>query len=112
MANFSLKPDYTFEEAPQYKTLITEFENGVEQRRAKRASAITEYRLVYKNRSASDLSTITTLFNAQKGALTSFTWEHPVSAVEKTVRFKEDSLTYRNTVYGLYDIEFSLIEVL
>jgi uncharacterized protein (TIGR02217 family) len=110
--DFLLAPDYVFDETPQFKTLISEFENGVEQRRAKRASAITEYRLQYKNRDATDLSTITTLFNAKKGSLTSFTWTHPISAATKTVRFKEDSLTYSCTTYGRYDIEFVLKEVI
>jgi phage-related protein len=113
MANdLILKPDYVFDENPQYKTLISQFENGAEQRRAKRSSAITEYKLVYKNRTATDLGTITTLFNSKKGTLTSFTWTHPISASTLTVRFKEDSLTYSNTSYGLYDFEFNLVSIL
>ena len=111
MDDFTLAPDFVFEETPQYKTLISTFENGAEQRRAKRSSAITEYRLVYKNRSADDLSTITTLFNAKLGALTSFTWTHPIDATTKTVRFKEDSLAYRCVSYGLYEIELTLITI-
>lgn len=113
MANeFLLAPDFVFDENPQYKTLISQFENGVEQRRAKRSSAITEYKLVYKNRSATDLGTVTTLFNSKKGALTSFTWTHPISAATLTVRFKEDSLTYSHTSCGLYDFEFTLVSIL
>lgn len=111
MPDFILAPDYVFDETPQYKTLISQFENGAEQRRAKRSAAITEYRLIYKNRSQADLDTITTLFNAKKGTLTSFTWTHPISAATKTVRFKEDSLTYSNKSYLLYDIEFVLTEI-
>jgi len=109
---FILAPDYVFDETPQYKTLISTFENGAEQRRAKRSSAVTEYKLVYKNRSAADLGTVTTLFNSKKGALTSFTWTHPISAATLTVRFKEDSLTFSNTVFGLYDFEFNLITII
>lgn len=113
MANdFILAPDYVFEENPQYKTLISQFENGAEQRRAKRSSAITEYKLVYKTRRQADLNTVTALFNSKKGALTSFTWTHPISGSTLTVRFKEDSLTYTNISYGLYNFEFSLITIL
>jgi len=111
MPDFILAPDYVFDENPQYLTLVSQFENGAEQRRAKRANAITEYRLIYKNRSQDDLDTVTTLFNAKKGALTSFTWTHPISGATKTVRFKEDSLVYSNTNYLIYNFEFSLIEV-
>ena len=112
MANdFILAPDYVFEQTPKYNTIISEFENGAEQRRAKRSTAITEYRLVYKNRDSTDLGTITTLFNAKLGALTAFTWTHPFSSETLTVRFKEDSLTYNNTSYGIYNIEFSLVSI-
>lgn len=109
---FLLAPDYVFEETPKYNTIISTFENGAEQRRAKRGSAITEWRLVYKNRSQADLDTITTLFNAKKGALMSFTWTHPISGATKTVRFKEDSLTYSNTSYLIYEFEFTLVTIL
>ena len=106
-----LNPDFVFEETPKYSTIISEFENGAEQRRAKRSSAITEYRLVYKNRNSTDLSTIQTLFGTKKGALTAFTWTHPFSSATLTVRFKDDSLTYRNSNYGIYDFEFSLVSI-
>jgi len=112
MANeFVLPPDYDFEEIPTYKTLISEFENGAEQRRAKRSSAITEYKLVYNNLSSTDLGTITTLFSSKKGALTSFTWTHPISGSTLTVRYKEDSLNYRCTSFGRYYCEFNLITI-
>ena len=110
--DLTLTPDFVFDQKSQYRTLISNFENGAEQRRAKRSSSITEYRLVYKNRNSTDLSTITTLFNSKKGALTAFTWTHPISSVSTTVRFKEDSLSYVYTAYGLYDIEFSLTTIL
>lgn len=112
MADLELNPDYVFDETPQYKTLISDFENGAEQRRAKRSTAITEYRLVYKNRTQADLDTITALFNTNKGALTAFTWTHPISSTDFTVRFKEDSLTYSNSNYLLYDFQFTLVTVL
>lgn len=107
-----LNPDYVFDEEPQYRTLISQFENGAEQRRAKRSGAITEYKLVYKNRSQADLDTITALFHSKKGALTSFTWTHPISGSTLTVRFKEDTLKYSNVSYRLYNFEFSLTTIL
>jgi phage-related protein len=112
MADFSLVPDYTFEQKPQYKTLISNFENGAEQRRPKRSGAITEYKLVYKNRNSTDLGIITALFEARKGSALSFTWLHPISGVTLTVRFKEDSLNPLYTNYGSYDVEFTLTTIL
>jgi len=112
MADFSLVPDYMFEQKPQYKTLISNFENGAEQRRSKRSSAITEYKLVYKNRGTTDIGIINALFTAKKGAALSFTWLHPISGVTLTVRFKEDSLNLVYTNYGSYDVEFTLTNIL
>jgi len=111
MSDFALAPDYTFETTKDYRTLITEFENGAEQRRQVWAAQRRSWKLRYKNRDATDLGTITTIFDSKKGMLTSFTWTNPVDSAEYTVRFKEDSLRYSNSVYGLYDIEFELIEV-
>jgi uncharacterized protein (TIGR02217 family) len=106
-----LAPDFVFETTPQFKSLISEAENGVEQRRPKWSQSRTSWRLQYKNRSATDLSTITTLFNTKKGASASFSWDNPDSGTY-TVRFKEDSFTYSMKAYGIYDFEFELIQVL
>jgi hypothetical protein len=111
MADFELPSGFDFEEIPQFKTLISEFENGAEQRRAKRSGAITEYRLVYRNISQSDMDIITTLYNSSKGALTIFTWLHPISGSTITVRFKEDSLSFVCTSFGIYQCEFNLITI-
>lgn len=111
-SDLTLNSDYTLETTPSYKTLVSTFENGVEQRRAKRASVIREWRLEYRNRSSADLGTIRTLFNSKYGALTSFTWDNPEDSTTYTVRFKEDSFTYAYKSYGIYDFSFTLVEVL
>jgi len=111
LSDFSLAPDYTFETTKEYKTLVSEFENGTEQRRQKWSAQRRSWKLVFKNRSATDLGTITTLFDAKKGALTSFTWTNPIDSTDYTVRFKEDSLSYSTDSYGLYNIQIELIEV-
>jgi phage-related protein len=111
MADFELPSGYDFEEIPKFNTLISSFENGAEQRRAKRSGAITEYKLVYKNISQADMDIITTLYNTSKGALSSFTWLHPISAETLTVRFKEDSLSFVCTSYGIYQCEFNIVTI-
>jgi uncharacterized protein (TIGR02217 family) len=110
-SDFTLAPDYTFETTKEYKTLVSEFENGVEQRRQKWSAQRRSWKLVYRNRSSSDLSTINTLFDNKKGMATSFTWDNPIDSTTYTVRFKADSLSYSTDYYGLYNIEFELIEV-
>jgi uncharacterized protein (TIGR02217 family) len=112
MADFTLAPDFQLETKPVYNTLVTQFENGIEQRRAKRSGSITEYGLQYRNRPASELATVKTLFNTKKGSLTAFTWTNPEDSTDYTVRFKEDSLSWRLKAFGLYDFDFTLVAVL
>lgn len=111
MADFTLAPDYTFTKETNYKTLVSQFESGVEQRRSKWTAPVRTWKLQYKNRDATDLGTIQTLFDAKLGAYQSFTWTNPVDSVDYTVRFKEDSLSVSCDYYGRYNIEFELIEV-
>lgn len=112
MADLELSPDYQFQTTKKYDTLITSFESGVEQRRAKRANPVTEFTLQFRNRAAADLTTIDNLFAAQKGAFTTFTWLNPEDSVTYTVRFKEDSFRKVLVHYGIWDFEFTLTTVL
>jgi phage-related protein len=118
MADLTLAPDYVLETMPQFKTLISQFENGVEQRRPQRSQWIREFKLTYKNRYYADMNTILTLFSSKQGAFQSFTWVNPEDGSTYTVRFKEDSFTRQlkagasNTSSAIYDFSFTLIEVL
>jgi uncharacterized protein (TIGR02217 family) len=111
MADLSLQGDYGLEENLQFQTLVSTFENGVEQRRAKWANQLREFALTFRNYSATDFATIRDFFLAKKGALTSFTWTNPNDSVDYTVRFKEDSWKSTLTSYGIYDFSFVLIQV-
>ncbi|MBI5872995.1 MAG: DUF2460 domain-containing protein [Candidatus Omnitrophica bacterium] len=112
MANdLILKPDFTFSTTPEFKTLITKFENGIEQRRPKWTGQLKSFKLVYENRPTLDLSTIQTLFTNKLGSYSAFTWTNPETSATHTVRFKNDSLTYVLKAPGIYDFEFELVEV-
>lgn len=109
--DLTLKPDYAVEQTAEYKTLISQFENGVEQRRAKWSAPLRQWKLVFNNRSASDVTTIMTLFNNKKGSLTSFLWTCPIDSTQYTVRFAQDSITKRLINPGIYTFSFDLIQV-
>jgi phage-related protein len=112
MSDFSLTCGYTIEETPTFNTLISKFENGVEQRRAKRSGSIREFNLQCKNMIQSEFVYVRDFFLAKKGALTSFTWTNPNDSAEYTVRYKEDSLKIQRTNYQIYDFSFVLIQAL
>jgi uncharacterized protein (TIGR02217 family) len=112
MADLTLAPDYTFDTTPSYSTIVSEFENGVEQRRARRATSIRKWRLGFINRTSDDVSTIQTLFDSMQGKLTAFVWTNPLDSQDYNVRFSDDEITFINKSYGIFDFEIGLTEVL
>ena len=106
-----LMPDYVYDEEIKYKTLVTEFENGYEQRRTKWNAPLRKFTLSYINRTSTELGTLKTLFTTKLGMATSFTWTNPNDSVEYTVRFQEDSFKFSNKAYGVYDIDIVLTQV-
>ena len=111
MSDLTSAPDYVYDEEIQFKTLVTEFENGSEQRRAKWASPLRRFTLSYRNRLTSEMETVKTLFTESLGKALSFTWTNPNDNVEYDVRFLEDSFKFSNKAYGVYDFEISLQQV-
>lgn len=112
MADFTHTPNSRVKETIEYDTLVSESENGVEQRRTKRSSARRTFECFATNQTPTELSTVTTMFNSKKGRYGSFTWNNPNDSTDYTVRFKEDSLRISREGYQIYDFEYTLIEVL
>jgi len=111
MSDFSWLPDFLIDEAVEYKTLVSEFENGAEQRRRKWQNPLSKWTLRFNNRTLSEMQAVRNFFKSKFGALMSFTWTNPNDAVEYTVRFVEDSFQFSRKAYGVYDFEFEFIEV-
>ena len=111
MSDFNYNPDFTVDEAVQYKTLISEFENGVEQRRRKWANPLRKWTLRFQHRTLTEMNNIRDFFISKYGARTAFTWTNPNDSVEYTVRFVEDSFKFVLKAYQIYDFEFDFIEV-
>ena len=68
----TLSPEFGLEEIVKFKTLITEFEDGTEQRRSKWAYPLREYRLNLKWYSETNMDTIWDFYIARKGAYDTF----------------------------------------
>jgi hypothetical protein len=110
-ADFTLAPDFGLEEAPQFKTVISQYENGVEQRRAKWSTPIREWRLCYKNRPATDYCCVRDFYICKCGGFCSWVWQNSNDNCCYTVRFKEDSLAWTLDAYCNWNFSFSLIQV-
>ena len=111
MSDFTYLPDFLIDEAVEYKTLISEFENGAEQRRRKWANPLSKWTLRFNNRTLDEMTAVRDFFKNKAGSLAAFTWTNPNDSVEYTVRFAEDSFKFSRKAYGIYDFEFDFIEV-
>lgn len=111
MSEFSYLPDSVIDEAVEYKTLISEFENGAEQRRRKRLNPLAKWTLRFSNRTHPEMTEVRDFFKSKFGAFMAFTWTNPNDSVEYTVRFIEDSFQFSRKAYGVYDFECEFIEV-
>jgi len=111
MSDFTYVPDYAFQETINYGTLITQYENGAEQRRSKWSSPRRSWSLNFSNLAEGNKNNLVSFFNAKKGQFTSFTWTNHNDSTEYTVRFDEDSLQIIQKAYQIYDILVKFIEV-
>ena len=111
MSDFNFKPDFVIEETVEYKTLISEFESGVEQRRRKWENPIRKWTLRFRTRTLSEMNAVKDFFISRYGAFGSFTWTNPNDSVEYSVRFVDDSFKFDMKSYQLYDFELNLREV-
>ena len=111
MSDFTFVPDFVLDETVSFKTIVSEFENGTEQRRRKWANPLRKWSLKFHNKTQSELNAIKSFFTSKYGASNQFTWTNPNDAVEYVVRFSEDNFKYALKSFGVYDVEFDLTEV-
>ena len=111
MADFTYLPDFVLVENKEYKTLISKFENGTEQRRGKWSSPLHTFNLQFKNRTQAEMEDLKAFFSDKEGMLDAFTWENPIDSTEYTVRFKEDGFTAELVAYQIYNVVLKFIQV-
>ena len=106
----SIIPQYSLVETDQYGTLITDLW-GKERRRNLWGPKKAFY-LKFEALSLGDARSIMDFFVARRGNYESFTWINPLDNVSYTVRFSEASLKREEIANEIFNIEFSLEEVL
>ena len=98
------------QESIHYRTLITEFESGKEQRRSK-GTPRRRWSLKFRKDQV-DADAIWSFYVARKGAYQAFTWTNPVDGVTHRVRFADDNLT-RQVFWRLcYEYGITFLEVI
>jgi len=104
-------PSYSFGKQVQFKTLISAFENGAEQRRPKWSAGKHLFTLTYKVLNLTEVGTLWAFYLARKGSYEAFTYVDPTTT-SYTVRFAEDNLTFEEFSYQLANTGIKLIQIL
>ena len=112
MSVWTLAPDWQGTDEPEFNTIISTFESGVEQRRARRTDSRRSWRLSFSNRSRTDMETGRDFFLAVKGSFTSFTWTNPLDSAVYTVRFADDGFRITHEFYEVFSFECTFVEVI
>lgn len=112
MAFNDFERGFPFREETITNVQITEFENGVEQRRdfwgGKKKKRFT---VNFKVNSLSEIKEIEDFFESQQGPLATFSFTNPLDSIEYTVRFEENSFEVERQHFGVYNAKVRLLEV-
>lgn len=96
------------EESVAFRTVVTRFESGKEQRRAKGLPR-RRWRLQFR-RGQVDINEMWSFYLAREGPVEPFLWEHPVSGEAHLVRFPE-RISRRALWRVVYETGLELVEV-
>jgi len=104
MSDFALARE-SIEEVLDYSVLISEFDNGAEQRRLKRTNKILGFKIKSPVSTKAQMQEYRDIFISKYGSYLSFTFTSPFDDVEYNVRFVPNSF---KTVFagGVFICEF------
>jgi hypothetical protein len=108
MSDFTWTPDYVLTPGSQFKTEVSEAENGTKQYRSLWPSGQGFWRLIFKERTLAVAQAVKAFFDLKLGRATAFTWTCPLDSVEYTVRFRQDNFQFDSVEYDKaeFQIEF------
>lgn len=110
METFTWLANKVYESEIKFHTLITEFEDGSEQRRSK---GLPRRRFVLKfKKQETSADEIKAFFEARKGKFEAFFWTPPRESNPLMVRFDVDVLSIKSDYDVIYEFGLPLIEVI
>ncbi len=105
-------PSYVFTEKIGFKTLVSDFANGAEQRRNKWGQGKRSFTLTYDVLTAAETNTLYNFYVARKGPFEAFSFVNPMDSQTYTVRFVDDEMSYDEFDIQLRRTGVKLIQVL
>jgi phage-related protein len=107
MADFSYRVDQDVEEKIEFDTIISQFENGVEQRRVRSSIPNRTFLVKTSNADLTEMQNIRNFFISKRGSTDSFSWTNPIDSTDYTVRFAEKSFRVVILGPGVFDLYFN-----
>lgn len=105
---FTWAPTFSYEMEPEFRTDVTEFQNGAEERSSLLATPIRRWRLVFRGISSTVFEAIKSFFIARKGRYGSFNWVCLQDGQTYIVRFDDDSLPFTEIDKDVFTVNCTL----
>ncbi len=111
MSDFNYDRGFPFYEETISKVLVSEVENGWEQRRDVWGKTKKKFTIHFNVNSKTEIGTIRDFFVSKTGPKDTFTFTNPVDSTEYTVRYVDNSFKIERQNFGTYNARVELIEV-
>lgn len=110
--NAAWSPQFVYVDGTTFRTLISTFESGKEQRRKKWTTDRKRFHVVFNAIDKTTADAIKSLYAEKCGAYDTFSFTNPADSTSYTVRFVEDSFSEQFITSTACKIEVDLIEVI
>lgn len=110
--NAAWSPQFVYIDQTDWRTVISQFESGKEQRRKKWTTDRKRFHVVFNALDKTTADAIKALYNEKYGAYDTFSFTNPADSTSYTVRFVEDSFKQEFITPTVCKLELDLIEVL
>ena len=104
--------NYPFDEEIIFNTLVSTYENWVEQRRLKSSQGRRIWKLNFYPITLAESIDIYDFFSARHGNYEQFKFTNPLDSIKYDVRFVEGSLKRSRMHYSTFKVELQLLEIL
>lgn len=111
METLSYNPQKTYEYGSEWRTNVSTFGEGKEQRRKKYSASVKIFHWESPTCPVADADAIQAFFDARYGSYGAFYWVNPLDSVTYTVRFVSDSLKITYVNPRCRSVSFDLKEV-
>ena len=102
---------YVFTEKIDFKTLVSAFENGYEQRRRKWAHGKRSFSLKYNVLTYNETDTLYDFYIARNGTYDAFSFVNPNDNQTYTVRFTDDQMSFDHFSQAICSTGLNMVEV-